>query len=288
VWGNLYAPMLIGRVRHLPVGPGWHATLGAAVLHGRVPAPGDGPAVLVNRAFAVRLLPGADPVGQEVLLGPGWSEPYRVVGVVEDLRARGPGTPGAAPPTVYLPFALHPAREVGIAARALRDGEALLEPVAAALVAAVPGARVLSAGTLETALRRHAAPLRWFAAVLAALALAAVAAAAGGVYGVMAFGVARRTRELGVRAALGATPGRLLREVLGEGARLAAAGAAAGSVGAWTVARLLQERFHGVDPFDPAAYLGVAAVLAAITLAGSALPALRASRVEAAVALRAE
>jgi ABC-type antimicrobial peptide transport system permease subunit len=146
---------------------------------------------------------------------------------------------------------------------------------------------VWGAATLEEAMRRHAAPLRWFALALALLAGAATLGAAGGLYGMMSFSVARRTRELGVRAALGAAPGRLLRQVLGEGVRLAAAGAVAGGIGALTVGRLLQERFQGVDPLDGGTYLAVAAALAAVTVAASAVPALRASRLDAAEALRA-
>jgi putative ABC transport system permease protein len=192
------------------------------------------------------------------------------------------------PPTVFLPLDTALGAEVGIAARAGGPAAGLVSPVARALAAAVPGARVTEAETLEAALARHRAPLRWFAAVLAVLALAATLAAAGGVYGVMSFMVARRRREIGVRAALGATPWQLLQEVAGEGGRLAAAGAVVGSMGAVVVAGQLRESFHGVHSLDAATYLGVAATLAVVALVGSALPALRGARTDAAEALRAE
>lgn len=288
VWGNTHAPMLVGTARHLAVSPGWFAALGVPLAAGREPERGEGRAVLVNRAFAVTLLPRADPVGQRVAFGEWTRNPYTVVGVVEDVRAPGPGNGAAAPPTVYLSTGDHPPAELSIAARAGGDPAALMAPVARALAAAVPGARVGEGTTLAEAMERHHAPLRWFARVLAALAAAATLSAAGGLYGVMSFTVARRTREIGVRAALGATPARVLREVVGEGARLAAWGAAVGSIGALTVARLLQERFAGVDPLEPAPYLAVAIALAAVTLAASAIPARRAARLDAARALRAE
>jgi ABC-type antimicrobial peptide transport system permease subunit len=118
------------------------------------------------------------------------------------------------------------------------------------------------------------------------LAAGATLAAAGGLYGTMRFSVARRTREIGLRMAVGAEERDVLREVLAEGLRITALGTVAGSVGALTLARVLQASFYGVDPFDPAAYLAVAAVLGVVTLAASYAPARRAARVEPNEALR--
>ena len=287
MWGNTYAPIIPGTARYMAVSPGWFAGVGVPVREGREMAPDDQRAVVINRAFAVQLLPRAQPVGQRVVFQGWWDDPYDVVGVVDEVRAPGPGTAGLVPPTIYLSSLRHPPSPLGIAARA-DDAEAVRGALRAALAAAVPGARISPAETLAEAMRRHAAPLRWFAFALAALAAAATLAAAGGLYGLMAFAVARRTREVGVRMALGAAPRTVVREVLAEGGRLALAGMVAGGVGALTLARMLQERYHGVDPLDGSTYLAVAAILALVTLGGTAGPAVRASRVEPAEALRAE
>lgn len=287
VWGNMHAPMIPGVARYMTVSPGWFAALGVPVAAGRELRAEDERTVLVNRAFAVRLLPRAEPVGQGVVFRGWWDDPYTVAGVVEDVRATGPGTGGAAPPTVYLSSLRHPPSPLDLAVRA-EDADAARDPVRRALAAAVPAARISGGETLEAAMRRHAAPLRWFAGVLAALAAAATAAAAGGLYGMMAFAVARRTRETGVRMALGAAPRQIVREVLAEATRMVLAGAVAGGMLSLALGRALQERFHGVAPLDTATYLAVAAVLALVTLGASAGPALRASRTDPAEALRAE
>jgi putative ABC transport system permease protein len=285
VWGNMYAPQLVGTARHLAVHPGWFGALGVRVLAGRELRPDDGRAVLINRVFAATLLPRAEPLGQRVVFRGWWDDPYTVVGVVDDARAAGPGTAGTPPPTLYLSSLRHPPRTLAIAVRA---GAAREPAVRRALAEAAPGARVSRGVAMQAALDRHRAPLRWFAAVLAVLAAAATCAAAGGLYGVMAFSVARRTREIGVRMALGATERAVLRQVLGEGVRITILGGVLGSIGALSTARLLQESFYGVDPFDPAAYLAVAALLAAVTLAAAYGPAARAARVHPNEALRAE
>jgi putative ABC transport system permease protein len=286
VWGNMYAPQLVGTPRHLAVHPGWFRAMGIRVLAGRELRPEDERAVLINRVFAATLLPRANPVGQRVVFRGWWYDPYLVVGVVDDARAPGPGTAGAPPPTVYLSSLVHPPRTLGVVVRT--DAGAREPDIRHALAAAAPGARVSPGVAMRETLDRHRAPLRWFAAVLAVLAAGATAAAAGGLYGVMAFSVARRTREIGVRMAMGATERHVLRQVLGEGMRITAVGGILGAIGALSTARLLQEAFFGVDPFDPVAYVVVAALLAAVTLAAAYGPAVRAARVEPNEALRAE
>jgi putative ABC transport system permease protein len=200
----------------------------------------------------------------------------------------GPGSAGTPPPTIYLSSFATPPRVLSLAVRTAGAAEAREPAIRAALARAAPKARIDAGVTMRDALRHHRAPLRWFAAVLAVLAAGAVLASAGGLYGVMSFSVARRTREIGVRMALGASERDVLREVLREGVRITLLGTAAGSIGAITLARALQAMFYGVDPFDAAAYLAVAATLATVTLIASYLPARRAARVHPNEALRAE
>lgn len=288
VLGNMYAPQLVGTVRHHAVSPGWFHTMGIGVLSGRELRPDDARAVVINRAFAATLLPRAEPVGQRVVFRGWWDDPYVVVGVVDDARAPGPGTGGAPKPTLYLSALHHPPRTLALAVRTAGDPVDREPLVRRALAVAAPGAHVGPGEPLQTVLDRHRAPLRWFAVLLIVLAAGATVAAAGGLYGVMAFSVGRRTREIGVRMATGATERHVRRLLLGEALRITLIGGTLGSIGAITMARLLQERFYGVDPFDLTTYVGVAILLAAITLAAAYRPALRATRVHPNEALRAE
>ncbi|HEX2210104.1 MAG TPA: FtsX-like permease family protein, partial [Longimicrobium sp.] len=288
VWGNMYAPQLVGTVRHHAVAPGWFRSMGVRVLRGRELRPDDGRAVLINGVFAATLLPRANPVGQRVVFRGWFDDPYLVVGVVDDARAPGPGTGGAPEPAVYLSTLHHPPRTLAIAVRTRGDPAAREPLLRRVLAAAAPGARVDSGVRMEALLDRHRAPLRWFGVVLVVLAAGATAAAAGGLYGVMSFSVARRTREIGVRMATGAAERDILRLILREGLRITLIGGIVGSIGAITLARVLQERFYGVDPFDAPTYLSVALVLAAVTLVAAYRPAVRAARVHPDQALRAE
>ena len=124
--------------------------------------------------------------------------------------------------------------------------------------------------------------------VLAAFTAMAIALAAAGLHGLLAFTVSARTREIGVRMAMGATRGRILRMVIVKGLALAAMGTLAGSVGAIWAAGALRSLLFGVDPWEPTVYLGAIGVCAGVALAGSVLPALRATRVDPIEALRAE
>jgi ABC-type antimicrobial peptide transport system permease subunit len=166
--------------------------------------------------------------------------------------------------------------------------ERYVEAVRGAVSAALPGGRMLDVMTMTELLRRNRAPLRWFGLLLAIVAAGATAVCAGGLYSVMSYTVARRTREIGTRMALGAAPADVLRMVLREGLRLSLFGAMAGVVGAATLGRMLERQFSGVEPLDPAMLAMVAITLAAVTLTASYVPARRATRVDPLTALRTE
>ncbi|HST60564.1 MAG TPA: ABC transporter permease, partial [Longimicrobium sp.] len=141
--GNMFYPMGIGLARHHAVSPGYFAALGVRVLEGRELRPGDERAVVINRAFAVTLLPRADPVGQRVLLKGGWrDDPYLVVGVVDDPRAMAPGAGGEPDPAVYLPSPANPPRTLALAVRTAGAAEGREPAIRQALARAAPGARV--------------------------------------------------------------------------------------------------------------------------------------------------
>ncbi|HKP77304.1 MAG TPA: FtsX-like permease family protein, partial [Longimicrobiaceae bacterium] len=142
--------------------------------------------------------------------------------------------------------------------------------------------------TMEAALARYDSPLRWFAAVLAAVAAAALLLGSAGMYAVVSYGVARRTREIGVRMALGARAGQVIRHVLGGGLRLARTGTILGALMAFGVAQTVSLRFRGIPLWDTPTWLGVPLLLAAVTLVASWIPARRAARVHPMEALRRE
>ncbi|HEX8244694.1 MAG TPA: FtsX-like permease family protein, partial [Longimicrobium sp.] len=287
---GLFMPMLHGVVRHLSVSEGWAGTLGIPLAGGRDLAARDAGrrVVMVNQALAARLYPADNPLGQTLSMKRGGPK-YTVVGIAGDVAPTGPGTPNERVPAVYLPASLHPPTRAGLAVRAASGDPLALRPaVEAALRRAVPGAAVGDAMTMETRLARYGAPLRWFAAVLAAVAIAALLLCSGGVYAVVAYGVARRTREIGVRMALGARVRQVISHVLGGGLRMARTGTMLGALMALGVAQTLALQFRGVPMDDAATWLSVPAILAAVTLAASWIPARRAARVDPMEALRDE
>jgi predicted lysophospholipase L1 biosynthesis ABC-type transport system permease subunit len=244
--------------------------------------------VVVNQAFANRLFPGGEPLGKRIALLPHGPR-YTVVGVVGDLSPRGTGTPMAPEPALYLPARRHPPRTAGLAVRATGgDPRALAPAVEAAVRAAMPGARLSEVMTMEERLAAYDAPLRWFAAVLAAVAAAALLLSSAGVYAVVAYGVARRTREIGVRMALGALARQVVRHVVGGGLRLARTGTILGALMGFGVAQTLSMRFRGIPLFDAPTWVLVPMALAAVTLVASWIPARRAARVDPMVALRSD
>ncbi|MEW5930500.1 MAG: ABC transporter permease, partial [Gemmatimonadota bacterium] len=277
------------------VSPGFFAALGAPVPRGRELGPGDrdgAPRVaVINDTFAARLFPSrfpVDPLGKRIQLGGARGEWYTVVGVVEEVRAPGIGSGSAPVPAVYLSTLQHPPAVVSVAVRAAGDPMALLPAVEGAVRAAAPRAALSDAMTMERHLARFRAPLAWLAALLAALAAAALLLATSGLHGVMAYDAARRTREIGVRMALGARTGHVVRMVLGQGLRIVCAGAALSLFGALALGRLLQLLLAGVEPFDPLLFAGIALLLGIVALLAGHGPARRAATVDPQVSLRAE
>lgn len=245
-------------------------------------APG---AVVVNEAFARRMWPGLDPVGRTVLRG---SAPHQVVGVVRDGAYVEFGE--AMQPFAFLAAAQRYSPRQVLHAR-LRPGASVAEVLhdlrtqVAALDADVA---VEQAMPLSSAIAVLLFPQRFAAVVIGLFGLLGLFVAAIGVYGVLAHHVAQRTREFGIRIALGADAGRLLRMVLRRGAVLAVAGCAVGLVIAALVTRFIRGFLHGVDPLDAAAFAGVPLLLCAVALLASSLPARRALRADPIAALRRE
>jgi putative ABC transport system permease protein len=274
------------------VGPDFTAVMGIRLVRGRLPRPEvsrSGPAeVLVDEVLAARFWPDADPVGREVTLGPdgGWIPPSRIVGIVAAVKGASLG--GDPPGYVYVPHALTPwwtgmtvvARSSGPRPLSLVDA---IRRETAALDPAVP---VLDPGTVADRVRESIATERSIATLLGLTAVLALALAAVGLFGLLSYAVARRTRELGIRLALGATPGRVRRDVLGQGVGLAVLGVVPGVALSLLGARLLERWLFGVPATDPVSYLLAALTLVAVAGLASWAPAARATRVEPARSLR--
>lgn len=261
-------------------------TLGIPLLRGpgfsRVADPGAPREAVVSESAARRLWPGQDPVGKRIRYDTtGWRT---VVGVVPDLHFR---TLRDATPTIILRWR-QSFWQGNVAVRTTRDFARVLPAIRRVVHDVDPRVTVWQAQTMDDFLAAPLAQPRMSALLLAAFGLVALLLAAIGLYGVMASVVRQQTRELGVRIALGATPGRLRRDVLARALRVLAVGAALGLVAALISARLYAALLFDVSPTDPISLAGACVLLIAVGLGAAYMPARWATRVDPAKALRAE
>jgi predicted permease len=275
------------------VGGDFFRLLGIPVVRGRELAAGEQsarPVVLVNEAMAWRYWRGRDPVGTRVRTGSGEAE---VVGIVKDARYYAVSEAPVPMLFVQRPLAgyalfVRAAAPPRAASGAVADAAALAPAVRAALRELDPSLALDRAATMPDVLRDQLEPARAGASALAAFGLLALLLAAVGLYGVMAFQVAQRTREIGVRMALGARHGDVARLIVGETMRVTAIGAAVGVALAVLAGFAMRAALYGVSPADPIILGAVVLALAVTALLASALPARRAARVDPVEALRAE
>jgi predicted permease len=247
--------------------------------------------VIVNQAAAARLWPDADPLGHQFTLGTrlgqgGRSVGGTVIGVARDVREAGPARP--IRPTIYVAHAQFPVDFVSVVMRTRADAASAIEPARAimsGLDANVPMFRVRSMEQLAaTAVARP----RLYLLLIGLFAGAAVFLAAIGIYGVLMHAVTQRTREIGIRLALGARRGEVVAIVVRQAVALAFAGLGLGLVLALGAGRYIQALLFGIEPTDTLTYVGVAGALLAIAAVASYLPARRASRIDPMRALRYE
>ena len=273
------------------VTPDYFATLGVALRRGRVFTDADregAPPVVVVSESVARLYWGTDdPIGKRLRIGENLERAVTVVGVVPDTRYR---ELRAARPSVYFPLRqpFFPYEPVTLAIRTTGPPAELVPTIRRVISEAEPGVALASAAPLETFLDRLLAQPRLNALLLAVFAGAAVASAAVGLFGVMMTMVRQRTRELGVRMALGATGRDLRRMVMRRGLMIAGLGSVLGLVGALLANRTVVALLYGVTPTDPATLTMVAALLLAVGLAACSVPARQATRVDPMAALRTE
>ncbi len=278
-------------------------TFGVPIVRGRGFLPEEdlenrGTAI-VSRALAERYWPGQDPIGKRVKWGIAASRaPWQtVVGVAGDAVDGKLGEPPIM--HIYVPFAeaVNPpgglpiaglVRRMTVAAVTDQDTATLIAPMRAAIAALDPALAVAGIRTMAQVMADASAPQRFSTVLLGAFASGALLLAAIGLYGMLAFGVARRTREIGVRLALGATRREVLGLVVRQGMTLTLAGLGLGMVGALGATRLMRGLLYQTEPLDPVTFASVPGILAVVALLACYLPARRAASVELMAALRAE
>jgi len=269
--------------------PGYFSTLRIPVREGRDFAVGDAPGgprtAIVNASAAELLWHGEPAIGKRFKFGPEDSTWKTVVGVVGDVRQSARLRRVAA---VYLPHAQNAVQTLTLFLRTSGNPPALAPVVREMVHRRDADLPFYDVTTLQASIGRAVWEQRLYAWLMAAYSLIALVIAAIGIYGVMAYRVAQRTQEIGIRMALGAPQGAVLRMVVVQGVRLTVVGLAIGLAAALGVTRLMASILFGVNPTDPPTFASVAMILAASALLASWVPAWRASRVDPMVALRHE
>ncbi len=274
------------------VSPGYLDALGVPLERGRTFTAADGPegpaVAVVNRAFARAYLGGGAAIGRRLRLGDEDADatPVTVVGVVGDVQHQ--ALSDAPRPEIYVPYRLDRRSTMSFAARTAGAPASVAQAVRAAVAGLDANLAVYDVAPLSRLVANSIIPQTLASSTMTVFGLAALLLASLGLYGVLAFLVSQRASEIGVRLALGATRGDVLRLVLGRSLVLAAGGLALGLAAAAVAARGLASLLYGVAPFDPATYAATAAVLLLVALAATVAPARRAMAVDPVTALRAE
>jgi putative ABC transport system permease protein len=274
------------------VSPGFLETMGVAITSGRDFTAREATdtanrVVLLSDALARELWPGENPLGKIVTVGGFDSPPRRVIGTTANVR--GTGLDATVTKQVYSPQRQWGADNQAIlVVRSEGDPEALASTVRRVVHSIDPSQPIVRVATMDQLIATTTAQRRLALVLFAAFGGTALLLAIAGIYGVLAGRVAERTREIGLRSALGATPRDILGLVVGQGMRLALVGLALGMAGSLGLSRFLTSLLFGITPNDPMTVGWVMASLGAVTLLACVIPALRALRVEPTVALRSE
>ncbi len=279
------------------VSTGYLEAMGEQVIRGRTIADADTSdsqlVTLINEEMARRYWSGRDPIGSRLRIGMRPDRPWvTVVGVVKDVRHN--GVSGVVKEKFYVPHSQwhksvgNPIRAMTLVVRATGTPSAIAPSVRNAIRELDPNLPVADVRPMTEVVGAALSTPRFTSVLLSMFALLALTLSGVGIYGVLSYVVSRRTREIGIRVAIGADRGQVLRMVLANGLALATVGVVAGVFIALVLTRLLRGLLHGVTPGDPATFVTVAGALIAVALAASLAPAWRAMRVDPVVALKSE
>jgi len=241
---------------------------------------------IVNQAFASQFFPGQNPIGKRIGFGGGRAEWREIVGIVGNVRQEGLRT--ADSPNIYAPYRQFTEGEMLLVLRT-SSAPALLSAAAIKAIRAIdPNQPVYDLATMEQRLSEALSTQRVNMILMSAFAALALTLATIGIYGVLAYFVSQRSHEIGIRMALGARTGDVLRMVLGRGIALTAAGIATGFAGTFAATRALQTLLFNTSTTDPVTLMLAPAIFASIAVAACYLPARRATQVDPTVSLRHE
>jgi putative ABC transport system permease protein len=270
--------------------PDYLRTLGIPLIAGRQftdrdrePAPA---VIIVNATFGRRYFPGEDPLGKRIRFDDTKDEWMTIVGVAGDSRNR--ALDAAPEPSMYIPYPYFTLPFMSVMARSAGGTGAVASAVRAEVRALDPDMPIDEARSLNDIVRDSVAEPRFRMLVLGTFAVTALLLAAVGVYGLISYSVAQRTREIGIRVALGARPAQVSLSIVREGVTLAVMGIAVGLAGAFAATRLISTFLFGIDATDPLTFAAVATLLLCVALAASYLPSRRVLRIDPLTALRAE
>jgi len=277
--------------------PGYLESIGERIVRGRPIASDDKSDTmlvgLINEEMARLYWNGRDPIGGRMMIGGGAERPWvTVVGIVGNVRHN--GITDVIKEKFYIPHTQwhkslgNPIRSMSLVVKTHGDPNALAGPVRQAVRALDPALPVADIRTMDDVVAATLSAPRFTGMLLGVFAGLALALSAIGIYGVLSYVVSRRTREIGIRVAIGADRGQVLRLVLSSGGGLSLVGIAIGLVVAASLSRLMTTLLHDVEPGDPATFVAVAAILTTVALAASLVPAWRATRVDPVRALKAE
>jgi len=283
-----------------PVSANFFSTMSVRLVRGRVFTQaeegfGPPPVFVITEALAKKYFPSEDPIGKRLTLGISHDTAGKgtevtavgeIVGIIHDVRQRRLSEDPA--PAVYMGWGTFPINDVSFLVRSNNDSQTIGAAIRERVHAVDPTMPIYGLRTMDDAVSDSMAQPRFYMVLLGAFAGLALVLAAIGIYGVISYSVSQRTRELGIRIALGATQDRVVRLVLGQGIALTVAGVAIGLLGAYWLVHLLTALLFGVGATDAATFGGVAVVLLGVAAIASYLPARRAARVDPVIAMRAD
>ncbi|HTL68719.1 MAG TPA: ABC transporter permease [Lacunisphaera sp.] len=277
------------RAERIRISPGYLQVMRATLLRGRAfsedDEAGKPPVAIVDESTARLFWPSGDPLGRRVRFGKDATQPWAtVVGLIKDIKNDGLDIDGV--PHIYVPVYQDPSKQVSVALRTSLPATALEPQIRHEIQSIDPGLPVYGVSSMDDILDRSLASRRFSADLVGGFAVLAVLLASIGIYGLLAYMVSQRSREIGIRLALGAQRAEILGTFLRQGVALAGVGIMAGLVLAASTASLMANLLYGVRPHDPAVFLIVPLLLLGVAALASYLPARRATKVDPMIALR--